>query len=341
LTFITFKNIVLCIRMFNSHTRILIFGSLILLIVASVVLSLFIFFPKKNDSFIPTPKVVQNNFSSAISSVIVVDDYENKITQDVIKPPSTQNYIFVSLPLINYFVSKIADGGIEIIDLSQYGKGQIINNLSKNDFALIDRTKGLVIGESNLNQWIKDFYVDPAKKLDLKNDLDQKNSFWLSFRSLRASLQEIKDFLIKKDTVNKVIYEKNYERLMLKVDGIQEKYKKKLGVCSSKVLIEDGNSFADLAAEFGLKYTSVNSSKLLNLDTDKEESIRKVLLKNKSNTLFVVGDYSDADLNVMSSTLEGVEIVALSDFTINKNNIDYFDLLDRNLERLAVGLGCQ
>ena len=64
------------------------------------------------------------------------------------------------------------------------------------------------------------------------------------------------------------------------------------------------------------------------------------MLKNKVKTLFVVGEYSDAELNVISTMLENIEIIKLDNFLENKYEQDYFDVLDRNLIALSDGLGC-
>ena len=324
----------------ENHTRILIFGSLIIFLVGGGILGLFVFFPKKNDSFLAPVKPTQGLVSSSrvpISSVVDINVGDDKIPS-VLSRPATDNFIFVSLSPINYFVQKIADGGIEVIDLSLAPKTQKNTSLSKNDFVYIGKAKGIITGDNIPNQWIKDFYIDPTKKIDLASV--SGSPFWLSFSPLRSRLKEIKDFLVQKDGGNKVIYEKNYDRLILKLDGMEEKYKKKLASCSTSIMVENGNSFVGLAQSFNLKHTSIDLLQLQNLDATKIDLIQKTLLKNKTKTLFVVGDYTDAELNIISTSLENIEIIALGDFNSNKNKLDYFDILDRNLERLGGGLGC-
>ncbi len=329
--------------MILSHTRILIFGSIILLLVGGGVLGLFILFPKKNDSFQTVTKPSQIQPSSKVvssSSDISVNDNIPDSTKDILTEPTTSNFVFTSITPIYYFASKIADGGIEIVDLSASSKDRKVSQLSKNDFALINKAKGIITTDNFANQWIKDFYIDQPKKLDLTSGINQNNSFWASFVLLRANLILIKNFLIQKDEQNKIIYQKNYDRLILKLDGMEEKYKKKLGNCSIKVVVENENKFVDLTSEFGFTHITIDTENLSNIDKTKEESIRKSLLTNKTKTLFLVGDYSDADLNIISTTLENIEIIALGDFGSTKNNVDYFDLLDKNLDMLGEGLGC-
>ena len=327
--------------MFNTHTRILVFGSIILLIVGGGVLGLFIFNPKKNDSFLTSSKpaqVVTTSKAAISSSVNSEIDSIPDPAKDVLIAPKTSNFVFTSVTPLFYFTTKIAEGGVEVVDLSQNRKDNKISQLSKNDFALINKARGIITTDNIPNQWIKDFYVDPTKKLNLTSG--PTNNFWLSFTPLRAKLLEIKDFLVLRDESNKIIYQKNYERLLLKLDGMEQKYKKKLSNCSVKTLVENGSNFEDISAEFGLTHATIDTPKLSGIDKTQEDSIRAELLRNKTKSLFLVGDYSDADLNILSTTLENIEIIALSDFGSRKNSLDYFDILDRNLDRLGGGLGC-
>lgn len=328
----------------SSHNRILFFGSIVLLLVGGGALVSYIYFPKNSEKTNIVDVITRNNASSSSRVTTKTLNISSKIedyTVGIIPKPQTKNYIFTSLAPITYFAQKIADGGMEVVDISKYNT-QKITNLTKGDFVLIDSTKAVIIDTKASNQWITDYYVDANKKLDLGVDSTNtsRDYFWLNFEYLKTNLVKVKEFLIQKDPSNKIIYDKNYDRLLLKLDGMIQKYNKKLSNCSTKILIENGSTFENLASQFGLEYLSINNSDLIKVNIDEEKRIKETLLKSKVKTLFVVGEYSDAELNVISTVLENIEIIKLDNFLENKYEQDYFDVLDRNLIALSDGLGC-
>jgi ABC-type Zn uptake system ZnuABC Zn-binding protein ZnuA len=328
----------------SSHNRILFFGSIILLLVGGGVLISYIYFPKNSEKTNIVDVITGNNASSSSKITTNTLNISSKIedsTVGIIPKPQTKNYIFTSLAAITYFAQKIADGGMEVVDISKYNT-QKINNLTKGDFVLIDSAKAVIIDTKSSKQWIADYYVDPNKKLDLGVDSPNSNGdyFWLNFEYLKTNVVKIKEFIIQKDPSNKIIYDKNYDRLLLKLDGMIQKYNKKLSNCSTKTIIENGSTFENLTSQFGLQYFSINNLDLIKINKDEEKRIKETLLKNKVKTLFVVGEYSDAELNIISTLLENIEIIKLDNFLENKYEQDYFDVLDKNLVALSDGLGC-
>jgi ABC-type Zn uptake system ZnuABC Zn-binding protein ZnuA len=329
-------------NLLSTHTVILFFGSVILLLVGGGVLVSYIYFPKKTENRSSTEIASKNTISSqTIASKTIIDVVKDDSTVGVLQKPQSKNYVYTSLSPIFYFTQKIADGGLEVVDISKFNNEKVMK-LSKNDFVLIDNAKAIIVDNKLPNQWITDYYIDPNKKLDLgASSLGTKNDyFWLNFESLKVNLVKIKEFIVQKDPLNKIIYEKNYDRLLLKLDGMIQKYNKKLSNCSTKTLIENGSTFENLSSQFGLEYLSINNSNLIKVNKDEEKRIKEILLKNKVKTLFVVGEYSDAELNVISTVLENIEIIKLDNFLENKYGQDYFDVLDNNLTSLADGLGC-
>jgi ABC-type Zn uptake system ZnuABC Zn-binding protein ZnuA len=328
--------------MFSSQTRILLFGVITLLLVGGGILVSYLYFPKNVESGNIVDLVTKNSTSSSIVTVSSVTNIVNQnYANDTLMKPQSKKYAFTMSAPIFYFTQKIADGGLEVVDISKNTEKSKISP-SKNDFVLIENAKAIIIDSSLPNQWIGDYYVDPAKKLDLSSgNSDIVNYyFWLNSESLKANLIKIKELLIQKDIDNKIVYEKNYDRLTLQLDGMTQKYKKKLTNCSTKTLIENGNTFEDVALQFGLEHVSINNLELIKLTEEQSLEVKATLFKNKVKTIFVVGNYTDAELNVISTLLENIEIIKLENYLENKFGIDYFDFLEKNLVALNDGLGC-
>jgi ABC-type Zn uptake system ZnuABC Zn-binding protein ZnuA len=327
-------------NLISTQTKILLFGSIILLIVGGGVLVSYVYFPKKtenNNQINITSKINSTVQASSVASVI--NSTKEIPGINILPKPQSKNYVYTSSKPIFYFTQVIADGGLEVVNIS---KKDTQANLTKIDFALIDGSKAVIVDSKQSNQWINDYYVDPTKKLDLgivPQDI-VNDYFWLNFESLKKNLIKIKEFLIQKDINNKIVYEKNYDRIALKLDGMLQKYKKKLSNCSTKTIIENGNTFQDTSSQYSLEHVALNNKDLIKTTDEQLQEIKKTLLINKVKTIFVVGDYTDADLNVISTALENIEIIKLDNFVDNRFGSDYFEVIDKNLVALSDGLGC-
>ncbi len=169
---------------------------------------------------------------------------------------------------------------------------------------------------------------------------------WLDFANAALMVDSILDGFIAADFNNADFYRRNADALKLKLAALDGRYKKTLAGCASRKLLHGGHyTFGYLAKRYNLDYHALSG-----VSSDSEPSASRMIeliaeiRSSKAKYLFAEELLSPRLTETLAKEA-GVGVLMLhgahnlSRDELNKGTT-FFDLMDRNLERLQKGLGC-
>ena len=182
------------------------------------------------------------------------------------------------------------------------------------------------------------------KKADEEPELDEH--VWLSLKNAELFCSEISDKLIKADSANKDIYEKNTSNYMNQLDEIDKKYQSELANAKHDTLIFcDRFPFRYLVDDYNLKYYAAFPGCSSETDASFETVI---FLSDKLDELglpaLITVDGADsrfADTVILASHSKSAEVLTLNSMqseTLKKTDSSYLSIMENNLEVLKKAL---
>jgi len=169
---------------------------------------------------------------------------------------------------------------------------------------------------------------------------------WLDFGNASLMVDAILEGFVASDPVNADFYRSNAENLKKRLSALDARYRDSLAVCGTRTLLHGGHyTFGYLARRYDLDYHALSG-----VSSDSEPSAaRMVALVKEIRTSGATHLFAEELLSPrLTETLAkeaGVEVLMLHGaHNLAREELDkgvsFFDLMERNLERLQKGLAC-
>ena len=194
-------------------------------------------------------------------------------------------------------------------------------------------------GKNEHNHGAKEGRGDEAKGMD--------PHIWLDFANAAVMVDTILDGFIAADPGNGVLYRHNAEELKSRLTALDLRYREKLSSCSTRKLLHGGHyTFGYLANRYNLEYQALSG-----VSSDSEPSAERMVALvreiRSSGTKYLFAEEllsprltetlaQEAGVGVLM--LHGAHNLSRDDMT---GKATFFDLMERNLEKLQKGLQCQ
>lgn len=257
-------------------------------------------------------------------------------------PPGTEPHYFEPTARDIAALNR-SDIFIYVNDQMEIWAKRIINQLQQNK-------KNVII---NASQHITP--LDPAHPAspDKKNNhaatplTEFDSHVWLDMNNTKIMAQNIADGFALVDAAHASMYQQRAEQYQQKLIAMDLKYKKTIATCQSKKIIYGGHyAFGYLAHAYGLTYDAVNS---FNSEAEPTmQNMKKMIDKIKKNNIRVVfyEKLSEPKIAMTLAHETNATILPLSSGdNIAKmdmeNNITFLQIMEQNLNSLAVGLSCK
>lgn len=210
----------------------------------------------------------------------------------------------------------------------------IINGISGKNVQVVDASLGItVLAEQRVDLTGKNNGIDPH--------------IWLDFDNAKIMVDNIAAALTAVDSVNADWYQNNAAEYKNKLTELDQEYKTNLAQCASQEIIYGGHyAFGYLAAKYGWSYQSAYG-----LSPDAEPSAKdfaKIIeqIKNDKIKYIFFEELVSPKAAETLATETGVGLLLLNpahnltkkDFM---NNISFIEVMNNNLDNLAIGLRCQ
>lgn len=190
---------------------------------------------------------------------------------------------------------------------------------------------------------------DDHRKTEASGDHDHKDldpHVWLDFANAAVMVDSILDGFVAADAVNADQYKRNAEALKARLAKLDVLYRDELKTCATRKLLHGGHyTFGYLANRYNLDYHALSG-----VSSDSEPSAsRMVNLIGEIRASGVQHLFAEELLSPrLTETLAkeaGVEVLMLHGaHNLSRDDlargVSFFDLMDRNLERLQKGLRC-
>ncbi len=170
---------------------------------------------------------------------------------------------------------------------------------------------------------------------------------WLDFTNAAHMVDTILDGFVAADRTHSAQYRHNAEVLKARLATLDQHYRDGLKTCSTRKILHGGHyTFGYLAARYNLDYHALSG-----ISSDSEPSAERMIAlvreikSSGANYLFAEELLSprltetlakEAGVGVL--ILHGAHNVSRDDLD---RNVSFFDLMERNLERLQKGLSCR
>ena len=170
------------------------------------------------------------------------------------------------------------------------------------DIKELSKSKLFVYNGLGMEHWVENFLknsnievVEASANVNTINDdgvIDPHT--WLGLKDAIVELENIKNALVKIDSINSTYYEKNYENAKKELESLYDEYKSKFDSIENKKFVTGHKAFGYLCREFGLEQVAIQGvfaegepspAKLAELVTYcKDNSIKTVFAEEIGNT---------------------------------------------------------
>ncbi len=233
---------------------------------------------------------------------------------------------------------------IYVNDQMEIWAKRIINQLQENK-------KNIIV--INASQHITPLAHDHPASPDNKNNQAATSStefdshVWLDMDNAKIMAQNIADGFALADAEHAGMYQQRAKQYQQKLTAMDLKYKKTIATCQNKKIIYGGHyAFGYLAHAYGLTYDAANSfnseaeptmqNMKKMIDKIKKNNIRVVFYEKLSNPKIAMTLAHETNATILP--LSSGDNIAKMDM---KNNITFLQIMEQNLNSLAVGLSCK
>lgn len=169
---------------------------------------------------------------------------------------------------------------------------------------------------------------------------------WLDFDNAFLIVDAILEGFVKADAGNADLYRRNAESLKKRLSALDERYRKMLTNCGTRTLLHGGHyTFGYLARRYHLDYHALSG-----VSSDSEPSAARMValvkeIRSSGATHLFAEELLSPRLTETLAREAGVGVLMLHGaHNLAREELDkgvsFFDLMERNLERLQKGLAC-
>lgn len=170
---------------------------------------------------------------------------------------------------------------------------------------------------------------------------------WLDFTNAALMVDTILEGFVAADPGNAGEYRKNAEALKIRLSGLDLRYNKSLSSCATRKLLHGGHyTFGYLANRYNLEYHALSG-----ISSDSEPSAERMValvreIRSSGTTFLFAEELLSPRLTETLAQEAGVGVLMLHGaHNLSKDDmsrkVTFFDLMERNLEKLQKGLQCQ
>ncbi len=190
---------------------------------------------------------------------------------------------------------------------------------------------------------------DDHHKAGANSEQDHKGldpHIWLDFANAAIMVDTILDGFVAADAVNADQYRRNAEVLKSRLASLDERYRNALAECATRKLLHGGHyTFGYLAGRYNLDYHSLSG-----VSSDSEPSASRMVkligeIRASGAQHLFAEELLSPRLTETLAKEAGVDVLMLHGaHNLSRDELargtSFFDLMDRNLERLQKGLRC-
>ena len=169
---------------------------------------------------------------------------------------------------------------------------------------------------------------------------------WLDFANAAIMVDTILEGFIAADAVNADQYKRNAEGLKTRLANLDGRYRESLSTCATRKLLHGGHyTFGYLANRYNLDYHALSgvssdsepsASRMVNLIGEiRASGVQHLFAEELLSPRLTETLAKEAGVGVLM--LHGAHNLSRDDLA---QGVSFFDLMDRNLERLKKGLRC-
>ena len=246
-------------------------------------------------------------------------------------------------------VKSITEGGVEphdfepkAKDLENINKGKVfvynglgmepwadkvVETISNKELVIVDSSKGANLIKGNLEEEHED--EDESHE---HGEYDPH--IWLSLKEAKIQANNIKEALIKVDSINKEYYEKNYKDFALELDNLYNEYNEKISKLTNKKFVTGHAAFSYLCRDFGLEQNSVED--VFSEGEPSAKKLKELVDYGKKNNIKTIFSEENASPKV-SETLAneiGAKVEKIYSLESKEDNKNYIQGMRDNLEKI-------
>lgn len=170
---------------------------------------------------------------------------------------------------------------------------------------------------------------------------------WLDCANAAIMVDTILEGFVAADPGNSSLYRQNAAALKVRLAALDQHYRAGLASCASRKLLHGGHyTFGYLARRYGLEYHALSG-----ISSDSEPSAARMAalirqIKGSGATSLFAEELLSPRLTETLAGEAGVQVLMLHGAhnlsrVDREQNLTFFDLMERNLERLQKGLRCR
>lgn len=169
---------------------------------------------------------------------------------------------------------------------------------------------------------------------------------WLDFANAATMVDAILEGFVAADSANAASYRSNAEILKSRLTGLDQSYRESLANCTTRKLLHGGHyTFGYLANRYNLEYHALSG-----VSSDSEPSASRMValvgeIRSSGARYLFAEELLSPRLTETLAKEAGVGVLMLHGaHNLSRDELtkgaSFFDLMERNLERLRKGLGC-
>jgi len=209
----------------------------------------------------------------------------------------------------------------------------------------VEKTKGTLKNEDVQLVPVADDLQLPQEhhSEDGESNGDVNPHVWLDPVYSKDMAAVIRDTLIKKMPQQKDTFNKNFQKLALELDNLNDQYKRTIASAKHKRMIVTHAAFGYWATRYGIKQISISGFSTTNEPTQKElesliataehERIHYILFEQ--NVQSKLGKVVQKEIGARALPIHNLAILSKENI---KNKETYFTLMNTNLETLKIAL---
>lgn len=166
--------------------------------------------------------------------------------------------------------------------------------------------------------------------------------FWLDPARMEQVAKQINEFLAETDPSHAQEYKKNTETVVSKLKDLDESVTSSFGNCALDTFVVSHEAFGYLAAKTGLHQVGVSGLEPeVTPSPQRLKEISDVVKENGVKVIYAEANVSPKAIEVLAHDL-GIETLVLDPgATQNDPDVDYLQIMTKNLENLKKGLDCK
>ncbi len=261
---------------------------------------------------------------------------KDKVSVTLLLPPGVEAHSFEPKPedVLNINKAKV------FVYTGRYMEpwvDKILKSIDNKNLVIVDSSNGIEFLEKEEDD---DHHHEHESKID--------PHIWLDFVNAKKMVDNILQGFIKADSENSEFYKVNAELLKKELDNLDEKYRKGLARCKTRYFYHSGHfAFNYLAKKYNLHYVSVYTG----VSPDEEPQPKRVAhiikeIKNKKLKYIYSEEFLSPSIAEVISKETGVTMLKINaGHNVSKEEfergISFFDIMEKNLQQLKIGLQCQ